>query len=45
MTDWAKFSCRTDSHGLVREELVPLLTEEWFEALAGELLYVYHANI
>lgn len=39
----AKLSCRADIHGLLREVLVPLLTEGWFEALASEL-HVYYAN-
>lgn len=44
VTDWTKLICRADLHGLLREELVLLLTEGWFEALASEL-HVYYANV
>lgn len=44
VTGWARLSCRADICDLLREELVPLLTEGWFEALASELR-AYYANV
>lgn len=44
VASWAKLSSRAHGHGLLREELVPLLTEGRFEALTSEL-HAYYANV